>query len=60
MFPAKVYSDRRANLRKELSKGLVLFLGNQDSAFNYPANTYTFRLDGETAYDRRTGAECGD
>jgi len=50
MFPAKVYSDRRANLRKELSKGLVLFLGNQDSAFNYPANTYTFRQDSSFLY----------
>jgi len=50
MFPAKVYSDRRAMLRKELSKGLVLFLGNQDSAFNYPANTYTFRQDSSFLY----------
>jgi Xaa-Pro aminopeptidase len=50
MFPAKVYSDRRAMLRKELSKGLVLFLGNQDSAFNYPANTYSFRQDSSFLY----------
>ncbi len=50
MFPAKVYSERRAKLRKELSKGLVLFLGNQDSAFNYPANTYSFRQDSSFLY----------
>jgi Xaa-Pro aminopeptidase len=50
MFPPKVYSDRRAKLRKELSTGLVLFLGNQDSAFNYPANTYTFRQDSSFLY----------
>jgi Xaa-Pro aminopeptidase len=50
MFPAKVYSERRTMLRKELSKGLILFLGNQDSAFNYPANTYSFRQDSSFLY----------
>ncbi len=50
MFPAKVYSDRRTMLRKELSTGLVLFLGNQESAFNYPANTYSFRQDSSFLY----------
>jgi Xaa-Pro aminopeptidase len=50
MFPANIYSERRAKLRKELSKGLVLFLGNQDSAFNYPANTYSFRQDSTFLY----------
>lgn len=50
MFPSKVYSERRAKLRKQLSKGLVLFLGNQDAAFNYPANTYSFRQDSSFLY----------
>lgn len=50
MFPTRVYSDRRAMLRKELSTGLVLFLGNQESAFNYPANTYSFRQDSSFLY----------
>jgi len=50
MFPSKVYSDRRAMLRKELSTGLILFLGNQESAFNYPANTYSFRQDSSFLY----------
>jgi Xaa-Pro aminopeptidase len=50
MFPTKLYSERRANLRKELSNGLVLFLGNQESAFNYPANTYSFRQDSSFLY----------
>ncbi len=50
MFPSKVYSDRRAMLRKELSTGLVLLLGNQESAFNYPANTYSFRQDSSFLY----------
>jgi Xaa-Pro aminopeptidase len=50
MFPEKVYSDRRTMLRKELSTGLVLFLGNHESAFNYPANTYSFRQDSSFLY----------
>ena len=50
MFPAKVYSERRAKLRKELPKGIILFLGNQDSPFNYPANTYSFRQDSSFLY----------
>jgi hypothetical protein len=37
MFPANVYTERRSRLRKELSTGLVLFPGNQEVAFNYPA-----------------------
>jgi Xaa-Pro aminopeptidase len=50
MFPARVYTERRANLRKEMSTGIVLFLGNQDCAFNYPANTYSFRQDSSFLY----------
>src|SRR5450759_1275389 len=50
MFPAKVYSDRRTKLRKELTTGVVLFPGNQDSAFNYLANTYSFRQDSSFLY----------
>jgi len=37
-------------LRKELSTGLVIFLGNQESAFNYPSNTYSFRQDSSFLY----------
>ncbi|MCX6246125.1 MAG: aminopeptidase P family protein [Bacteroidetes bacterium] len=50
MFPAKIHSDRRAKLRAELSTGLVLFPGNRDAAFNYPANTYSFRQDSSFLY----------
>jgi len=50
MFPAKVYTERRNRLRKELSSGLVLFPGNQEVAFNYPANTYSFRQDSTFSY----------
>jgi Xaa-Pro aminopeptidase len=50
MFDAKVYSDRRNKLRKEMTKGIVLFPGNQEVAFNYPANTYSFRQDSNFSY----------
>jgi len=50
MFPTNVYSDRRKKLRAEISGGLILFLGNQEVPFNYPANTYTFRQDSNFSY----------
>jgi Xaa-Pro aminopeptidase len=50
MFPAKTYFDRRNRLRKEISSGIVLFLGNEDVPFNYPANTYSFRQDSSFLY----------
>jgi Xaa-Pro aminopeptidase len=50
MFPANVYSARRAKLRKEMTRGVVLILGNQESPFNYPANTYSFRQDSTFLY----------
>ena len=50
MFKAKVYSERRNRLRKEIRSGLVLFPGNQEAAFNYPANTYSFRQDSNFSY----------
>jgi Xaa-Pro aminopeptidase len=50
MFPSTVYHNRRQNLRSELSGGLILFLGNQEVPFNYPANTYSFRQDSNFSY----------
>jgi Xaa-Pro aminopeptidase len=50
MFTAKVYSERRNRLRKELRSGLVLLPGNLEAAFNYPANTYSFRQDSNFSY----------
>jgi Xaa-Pro aminopeptidase len=50
MFPAKIYTERRNRLRNELSSGLVLFPGNQEVAFNYPSNTYSFRQDSNFSY----------
>ena len=50
MFPATVYSDRRAKLRARLSGGILLFTGNREVPFNYPANTYSFRQDSNFSY----------
>jgi len=50
MFLTKVYKERRNRLRKELSSGLFLFPGNQEVAFNYPSNTYSFRQDSNFSY----------
>ena len=50
MFPKASYINRRNRLRKEIGSGLLLFPGNSESAFNYPANTYTFRQDSAFSY----------
>lgn len=50
MFPIRVYTDRRNRLKKELGSGIVLFPGNQEAAFNYPANTYSYRQDSHFSY----------
>ncbi|MCX6284756.1 MAG: aminopeptidase P family protein [Bacteroidetes bacterium] len=50
MFPPAIYTERRKKLRAELSNGIVLFLGNTEMAFNYPANTYSFRQDSNFSY----------
>ncbi|MCD4679583.1 MAG: aminopeptidase P family protein [Bacteroidales bacterium] len=50
MFDKKVYEERRKQLRSRISSGVVLILGNQDAAFNYPANIYHFRQDSSFSY----------
>jgi Xaa-Pro aminopeptidase len=50
LFNKEVYSNRRNKLRSEIDNGLILFLGNQDASFNYPANVYTFRQDSNFLY----------
>ncbi len=52
MFPKEVYINRRKglkNLMKDQS-GIILFLGNSDVPFNYPANIYPFRQDSNFLY----------
>ncbi len=50
MFKGEIYAERRKKLHGLLGSGLALFLGNVDSAMNYPANTYHFRQDSDFLY----------
>ena len=50
MFRKEVYQERRKKLKDELSSGLALFLGNQESPMNYPSNAYHFRQDSSFVY----------
>lgn len=50
MFKKEVYIDRRNRLRNEMSSGIALILGNDEAAYNYPANTYHFRQDSDFLY----------
>ncbi|MDD2635921.1 MAG: aminopeptidase P family protein [Bacteroidales bacterium] len=50
MFKPEVYKKRRENLKKSLSKGVYLIMGNNETPMNYPANTYHFRQDSNFLY----------
>lgn len=50
MFSKEVYTRRRDALRKKMSGGLVLILGNNESPMNYPDNTFHFRQDSDFLY----------
>jgi Xaa-Pro aminopeptidase len=50
MFNKNVYIERRNQLKKDVKSGLILLLGNKEVAFNYPANTYSFRQDSNFLY----------
>jgi Xaa-Pro aminopeptidase len=50
MFDASTYIKRRKLLRQQVKSGLILFLGNEESPMNYPANTYPFRQDSSFLY----------
>ena len=50
MFPAKIYVERRQRLKSCMQTGLLLFLGHEDSAMNYPDNAYPFRQDSSFLY----------
>lgn len=50
MFESKVYAQRRKLLRKQVPSGFIIFLGNEESPMNYPANTYPFRQDSSFLY----------
>ncbi len=50
MFDRNVYRARRDGLRRLLSRGVALFLGNEESPMNYADNTYPFRQDSSFLY----------
>ncbi|HDZ13025.1 MAG TPA: aminopeptidase P family protein, partial [Bacteroidetes bacterium] len=50
MFDLKTYRRRRETLKKYFQSGILLFLGNDESPMNYPANTYLFRQDSSFLY----------
>jgi len=50
MFSSKIYKQRRNELKKKIEKGLILFLGNDESPMNYADNAYKFRQDSTFLY----------
>jgi Xaa-Pro aminopeptidase len=50
MFPVTTYINRRKALKQAVNKGLLLFLGNDESPMNYADNTYDFRQDSTFLY----------
>jgi len=50
MFSAATYIQRRNELKKKMSTGILLFLGNEESPMNYTDNTYPFRQDSSFLY----------
>jgi len=50
VFDSKIYKERRKKLREKLNKGVILFLGNEESPMNYLDNPYRFRQDSNFLY----------
>lgn len=50
MFQKDTYIERRKTLKEKVGKGLILFLGNEESSMNYADNTYHFRQDSTFLY----------
>jgi len=50
MFDSTIYIQRRKRLKEKIKSGLILFLGNEESPMNYPANPYYFRQDSSFLY----------
>lgn len=50
MMKKETYTRRRAQLKKDMGSGLLLFLGNDEAAMNYADNTYRFRQDSSFLY----------
>ncbi|MEO6524362.1 MAG: aminopeptidase P family protein [Mucilaginibacter sp.] len=50
MFSSETYINRRELIKNKLQTGILLFLGNEESAMNYQDNTYPFRQDSTFLY----------
>ena len=50
MFTKDTYVHRRKRLKQKLQSGVVLIVGNDESAMNYPDNPYEFRQDSSFLY----------
>lgn len=51
MFKPQVYIERRKKLKEKLKSGIILFLGNGETPYNYPANPHSrFRQDSSFLY----------
>lgn len=50
MFSVQTYQNRRSELQKQVSKGILLFLGNIENPINFEHNTYPFRQDSTFLY----------
>lgn len=50
MFAPETYINRRRRLKHRLQSGVILFVGNDLSPMNYPANTYRFFQDASFLY----------
>ncbi|MEO9965666.1 MAG: aminopeptidase P family protein [Reichenbachiella sp.] len=50
MFSRETYIQRRNRLRKDVSQGLIVLLGNEESSMNFKDNWYHFRQDSSFLY----------
>lgn len=50
MFSKETYVQRRAELKRRIRSGVLLFLGNDDCGMNYADNTYRYRQDSTFLY----------
>ncbi len=50
MFQSSTYIGRRNQLKKQITSGIILLLGNEESPMNYADNTYHFRQDSSFLY----------
>lgn len=50
IFSTATYKERRAQLKKKMGSGVLLFLGNEESSMNFKDNWYPFRQDSTFLY----------